>query len=194
MAFLRRDGEETQRRLHAEGVFLRHPDPRDYAQWFALRDASRAFLQPWEPTWPPDELSRASFRYKLRRYSEDIRDGRGFPFFTFRAEDDQLVGGITLSRVQRGVAQTGSIGYWAGRPYARQGHTRSAVRAVLRFAFEELALHRVEAACQPDNAPSRLLLETVGFTPEGRARGYLKINGDWRDHLLYGILATDPIS
>jgi ribosomal-protein-alanine N-acetyltransferase len=193
MVFLRRESEEGGRRLAGEGVYLRHPEPRDYTQWAQVRAASRDFLTPWEPTWPPDELSRPSYRDKLRRYAEDVRDGRAYPFFVFRAEDDQLVGGITLSQVRRGAAHAGTIGYWAGEPYKRRGHIRAAVRAILRFCFEDLGLHRVEAACQPENDPSRSLLIGVGFREEGFARSYLKINGAWRDHVLFAIIAGDPI-
>jgi [ribosomal protein S5]-alanine N-acetyltransferase len=193
MVFLRRDAEEGGRRLIGEGVYLRHPDTRDYLPWAAVRQASREFLTPWEPTWPADELTRPSFRDKLRRYAEDIRDGRAYPFFIFRAEDDQLVGGITLSQVRRGAAHAGTIGYWVGEPYQRRGYVIAAVRAVARFCFDDLALHRVEAACQPDNDPSHKLLLQVGFTEEGRARSYLKINGGWRDHILFAMVAGDPI-
>jgi len=193
MVFLRREFEEGGRRLSGEGVYLRHPEARDFSQWQGVRSQSRAFLEPWEPTWPADELTRSSFRDKLRRYAEDIRDGRAYPFFVFRADDDQLVGGITLSQVRRGAAHAGTIGYWVGEPYKRNRYTRAAVRAVVRFCFDDLGLHRVEAACQPDNGPSRALLTGVGFGEEGRARSYLKINGGWRDHILYAMVAGDPL-
>jgi ribosomal-protein-alanine N-acetyltransferase len=85
----------------------------------------------------------------------DREAGLAYPFFVFRASDDALTGGITLSNVRRGVAQMGSVGYWCGRPFTRQGLTLSAVRALCEFAFRTLALHRLEAACIPDNAPSR---------------------------------------
>ena len=78
-----------------------------------------------------------------------------------------------------------SLGYWAGEMYAGQGYITAAVRAVVRYAFEDLELHRVEAACQPDNIASRRVLEKAGFEHEGMARAYLKINGAWRDHLLF---------
>jgi [ribosomal protein S5]-alanine N-acetyltransferase len=192
MAFLRRDGtEEGPRRLDGGLVSLRHPEAKDYPAWAALRGDSRAFLQPWEPTWSDEELSRNAFRNKLRRYAEDIRDGRAFPFFVFRASDHAFVGAITLSRVQRGVAQSCAMGYWVGQRFTRQGFTAAAVRAVCRFGFEDLGLHRIEAACQPDNLASKTLLEKANFTHEGFARKYLKINGDWRDHLLYARLSTD---
>ena len=103
----------------------------------------------------------------------------------------RLTGGITLSNVRRGVAQMGSVGYWCGKPFARHGHTLAAVRALSEFAFRTLGLHRLEAACIPENAPSRALLAKAGFTEEGFARAYLKINGAWRDHVLFGL--TTPL-
>lgn len=187
MALMRKDSEGS-RRVDGEGIYLRQPEPRDYADWAEVREASRAFLTPWEPTWAIDETSRGSYRYKLRRYVEDARDDRAHALFVFREGDDALVGGVTLSNVRRGVAQTASLGYWAGERYAGRGYTTAAVHAVVRYAFDDLDLHRVEAACQPDNLASRRVLEKAGFTHEGAAKAYLKINGQWRDHLLFGII------
>src|SRR5205085_694757 len=95
-------------------------------------------------------------------------------------------GGITLSNIRRGVAQMGSLGYWCGQPFTRQGYTLAAVRAVGDFAFRTLSLHRLEAACLPENGPSRRLLAKAGFVEEGYAAAYLKINGAWKDHVLFG--------
>lgn len=89
------------------------------------------------------------------------------------------------------MAQMASIGYWTGTPYVRRGYMTEAVKAALEFCFTQLGLHRVEAACIPDNVASRGLLEKIGFRMEGEASAYLKINGDWRDHLLYAILRED---
>ena len=163
----------------------------DYAEWAGLREASRAFLTPWEPTWPADDLTRAAFRRRLRRYAEDQRSDQSYAFFIFRSSDQVLLGGLTLANVRRGVAQAGSLGYWIGEPYARRGHMTAAVRALLPFAFGALRLHRVEAACIPSNATSIRLLENSGFAREGYAREYLCINGIWQDHLLYARLQDD---
>lgn len=187
MALMRKDGDGA-RRIDGEGVYLRAPELRDYQEWADVREASRDFLMPWEPTWAQDETSRGSYRYKLRRYTEDARDDRAYAMFVFREDDDSLVGGATLSNIRRGVAQTASLGYWAGAMFAGNGYITSAVRAIVRFAFEDLDLHRVEAACQPDNLASRRVLEKAGFAHEGTARAYLKIAGRWRDHLLFGIV------
>ena len=95
--------------------------------------------------------------------------------------------------MRRGVAQAGSIGYWIGQPFARNGYMTAAVRALIPFSFTTLRLHRLEAACIPDNAASIALLEKTGFRREGYAREYLCINGTWADHLLYARLRDDPL-
>lgn len=178
--------------LHGEGVILRAPASGDYAAWSELREQSRDFLTPWEPNWPGDDLSRSAFKRRIRRYQRDMRDDRAYPFFIFRSADTQIVGGVTIANVRRAVAQTCSMGYWIGEPFARQGHMFSAVRTLVPFAFEHLGLHRIEAACLPHNQPSIGLLGKLGFEREGYARRYLKINGKWRDHILFARLSDDP--
>jgi ribosomal-protein-alanine N-acetyltransferase len=180
--------------IDGEAVFLRAPQMADHADWAALREASRAFLTPWEPTWPIDDLTRAAFRRRIRRYTEDQRNDLAYPFFVFRRADQVLVGGMTLANIRRGCAQVGSLGYWMGQAYARQGYMTAAVRALIPFAFATLRLHRIEAACIPGNAASIRLLEKTGFQREGYAREYLCINGVWQDHLLYACLKGDARS
>ncbi len=178
--------------IAGEGVVLRAPQMTDFAAWAALRAASRDFLTPWEPTWPADDLTRTSFRRRIKRYSEDQRSDLAYAFFLFRKHDDLLVGGLTLANIRRGCAQAGSLGYWMGAAHARQGYMTAAVNAVIPFAFGTLRLHRVEAACIPANVASIRLLEKTGFRREGFARQYLCIDGVWQDHLLYGRLKDDP--
>ena len=189
MALLDWIAPESGLRIEGEGVRLRPPRPTDYVEWRDLRARSREFLQPWEPVWPADDLSRAAFRRRLTAYARDREAGTAYPFFVFRASDDAMTGGITLSNVRRGVAQMGSVGYWCGQPFARQGQTLAAVRMLTVFAFRTLALHRLEAACLPQNDASRRLLNRAGFKEEGLASAYLKINGVWRDHVLFGLVS-----
>jgi ribosomal-protein-alanine N-acetyltransferase len=177
--------------VEGEGVYLRAPQMADFAEWAELREASRTFLTPWEPTWLHDDLTRAAFRRRLKRYAEDLRTDQAYPFFLFAKTDNALVGGLTLANVRRGVAQAGSLGYWMGEAYARQGFMTAAVQALIPFAFGALRLHRLEAACIPSNIASVRLLEKTGFTREGFAREYLCINGVWQDHLLYALLKND---
>jgi ribosomal-protein-alanine N-acetyltransferase len=192
MALLDWIAPETGLRLDAGAVYLRPPRAADYGPWSDLRRRSRAFLQPWEPAWPADDLSRPAYRRRLMAYQRDMDLGGGYSFFVFRREDHELAGGITLSNIRRGVAQMGTVGYWVGEPYARKGYTLAAVRALSGFALGRLGLHRLEAACLPENDASRRLLLRAGYELEGRASAYLKINGDWRDHLLFGLVVDAP--
>jgi ribosomal-protein-alanine N-acetyltransferase len=193
MAFFRTiNFSEPLPSISGDGVTLRTPQMTDFTEWAALRETSRDFLIPWEPTWPSDDLTRSAFRRRLRRYTEDLRTDQGYAFLIFRHADGVLVGGLTLANIRRGVAQAGSIGYWMGLPHIRQGYMTAAVRAVIPFAFATLRLHRLEAACIPTNAGSIRLLENSGFQREGYAREYLCINGIWQDHLLYARLKDAP--
>ncbi len=178
--------------INGEGVMLRMPQMTDHGDWAALRETSRKFLTPWEPTWPADDLSRSAFRRRIKRYAEDLRADQGYAFLIVRSSDNALVGGLTLGNIRRGVAHAGSLGYWMGLPFARRGYMTAAVRAVIPFAFATLRLHRLEAACIPTNIGSVRLLENTGFVREGYAREYLCINGTWQDHLLYGRLQDPP--
>jgi ribosomal-protein-alanine N-acetyltransferase len=184
---------EPQPLIEGQGVYLRAPVMGDYDEWAALRERSRSFLMPWEPEWPSDDLSRSAFRNRLRRYTAEIRDDLGYPFFLFRANDKRILGGITLSNVRRGVAQSVNLGYWMGEPYAGKGHMSAGVAAIIPFSHGALGLKRIEAACIPGNTASVRLLEKSGFMHEGYARKYLCIAGKWQDHLLYARLSSDPI-
>ena len=179
--------------IYGDRIYLRQPKRSDWEQWTKIRDVSREHLIPWEPVWSNETLTRQSFRERLRRFTDDAKSDTGYAFFLFRKEDDQLVGSITLSNVRRGVAQTGTLGYWMGLPYIRNGYMFEGICALLPALFDKYSLRRVEAACLPENLPSASLLEKAGFKQEGIAREYLCINGKWQDHLLFAILNSDVV-
>ena len=192
MAFLRSSsGADGEIDIRGRQVHLRYPSMGDYGAWAELRAMSRAHLTVWEPQWSRDELTRSAFRRRLRQYQRELREDQGYAFFIQRTSDASLIGGLSISNVRRGVAQAASIGYWIGAPHAGNGYMTDALRAVLPFTFTTLGLNRLEAACQPNNSPSRRVLEKVGFRREGLARRYLKINGAWQDHDLYALLHDD---
>ncbi|WP_378943864.1 GNAT family N-acetyltransferase [Mesorhizobium sp. ANAO-SY3R2] len=178
--------------LKGERVTLRMPNWRDYREWAALRAESRSFLEPWEPRWAPDELERSAWRVRLSRYQDEFIQGTAAAFFIYDNATNKLIGGITLGNIRYGVAQSGHIGYWIGERYAGQGFMADAVRLVVRHAFDTLRLHRIEAACIPDNGRSIRVLEKAGFRREGLLRSYLRINGEWHDHYLYALIADVP--
>ena len=177
--------------IESERVMLRTPQMSDYPAWAELRASSREFLVPWEPRWAMDELTRASFRRRVRHYQRDLREDIGYALFIYSVATGGLVGGVTLCNVRRGVTQSCTLGYWIGAQYAQQGYMTAAVRAVVPYVFDSLDLHRLEAACLPTNTASMRLLEKTGFRREGLARRYLRINGGWQDHLLYALLDSD---
>lgn len=183
--------EGVSKRLEGRRIYLRRPEYKDWAQWSNLREISREFLTPWEPTWLVDELTRTAFKRRLRRYKEYAYGGTGYTFFSFNKEDDCLLGGLTLSNIRRGVTQSCSLGYWTGKPFSGKGFMQEAVEILLPFVFEELKLHRLEAACLPNNEPSKAVLRNIGFSEEGYAREYLRINGRWSDHLLFGMISGE---
>ncbi len=164
----------------------------DYVDWAQLRARSHTHLVPFEPQWAEDELSRGAWRDRLRRYQRDAREDLGYAYMVVRERDRALVGGISLSNVRRGVTQAASVGYWIGSDYTREGLASAALKAISDYAFDELRLHRLEAACMPINQASLGVLAKAGFQQEGFARRYLRINGAWEDHVLHALIAEDP--
>ncbi len=184
--------------IRAGRVYMRPPQRRDCWKWLELRKDSQQFLQPWEPTWPTDSLTRKAYFRRLKAHALHSNRDLGYTFLVFRQVDRALIGGVAINDVRRGVAQSCSIGYWVGQSYAGKGYMTEALSGVLPVIFSRLRIHRIEAACLPNNDASQALLKKVGFRKEGFARRYLKINGVWQDHILFGLLESDtriePIS
>lgn len=178
-------------RIETARMTLRPPQHADFRGWAGLRRASREFLTPWEPAWAEDHLSRKSFTNRVYWAQRAISNGTAVPLFLVKRDGDELVGALTLDNIRRGPAQSGTMGYWVGERHARQGYMREAIEALVFYAFNQLDLSRVEAACLPENAASRGVLEKSGFKYEGVAQSYLQINGRWRSHVLYANLRGD---
>lgn len=170
---------------------LRLPQHADFRAWASLRETSAGFLTPWEPAWSADHLSRRAFAGRVTWAGRVEAEGSALPLFLIRRSDRMLLGAITLDHIRRGPAQAGTIGYWIGQPFARQGYMREAIEGLCHHAFARLDLSRIEAACLPENAASRGALEKCGFKYEGVAQAYLQIGGRWRNHVLYALLRHD---
>jgi ribosomal-protein-alanine N-acetyltransferase len=177
--------------LRGSRVLLVEPDWQHYDDWWLLRETSRQHLEPFEPAWAADELSRQAFRRRLKRYRFDRRQGTGAAYFVVESKEGTLLGGLTLTNIRRGVTQSASLGYWIGLPFVRNGYASEAVGIALAHAFDGLGLNRVDAACMPANTASIAVLGRAGFRQEGLARSYLRINGVFEDHLLFGRLRSD---
>ncbi|MFW5641925.1 MAG: GNAT family N-acetyltransferase [Roseicyclus sp.] len=184
-------GRKRHLRIETDRLTLRLPRHADFRTWTALRSASRDFLTRWEPAWAEDHLTRKAFTNRVYWAQRAVSQGAALHLFIFRREDEVLLGAITLDNIRRGPAQAGTLGYWIGEAHARQGHMREAIEAVVHHAFRTLDLSRIEAACLPENAASRGVLEKTGFKYEGVAQSYLQIDGRWRNHVLYANLRAD---
>ena len=136
-------------------------------------------------------MNRSTYRARLGRLKKLVQQDRAFPFHIFRETPSALIGACNITHVDRGAAQSAKLGYWVGERYARNGFARAAVTAASGFCFDQLGLHRIEAAVQTDNHASIKVLEACGYTREGTARGYLKIGGVWADHEIYTKLSSD---
>lgn len=178
-------------KIETERMTLRLPQHTDYIAWTSLRQMSREFLTPWEPTWADDHLTRKAFTNRVHWAQRSVTNGTGLPLFMFDRSDNALLGAITLDNVVRGPSQSGTLGYWIGQPYARQGYMREAILGLSHYVFDAFDLSRIQAACLPENEASRGVLEKTGFKYEGVAQSYLQINGRWRNHVIYSCLRHD---
>jgi len=173
-------------------VILRTLTDEDYEAWHEVRVRCRDWLLSWEPRpagapATPEDRSSFSARCAARERERQIGSGYGFGIFV----EARLVGEVTLSSLQRGPFQNAFIGYWVDQAYAGNSFAPESVVVVMRFAFEELRLHRLEIAIVPRNGPSRRVVQKLGLREEGVAQRYLEIDGRWEDHVRYAITAEE---
>jgi [ribosomal protein S5]-alanine N-acetyltransferase len=173
-------------------VVLRTLTEEDYDLWHEVRRRCRDWLVPWEPRpagAPATPEDRASFsaRCAARERERQIGSGYGFGIFV----GGRLAGEVTLSSIQRGPFQNGFVGYWVDRDLAGNSIAPESVVVILRFAFEDLGLHRLEIAIVPRNRPSRRVVEKLKLREEGVALRYLEIDGRWEDHVRYAMTGEE---
>ena len=184
-------GLKRRPKVETERLTLRLPQHGDWRAWAELREGSADHLTPWEPVWAADHLTRRAFTNRVYWAQRAETQGSALPMLLIRRDTQQLLGAITLDNIRRGPAQAGTLGYWIGQPFVRQGYMREAVLALVHHAFTTLDLSRIESACLPENIASRGVLEKSGFKYEGVAQSYLQIDGRWRNHVLYSNLRSD---
>ena len=181
----------SKKKLTGERVFLRPPKRRDALKWQKLRMSSKSFLVPWEPSWDASSCTRRAYLRYFKNSNYLANMDRAYSFLIFKTDDKSLLGGINVGNVRRGVSQSASLGYWIGEKHSRNGYMKEALKLLIPSLFIDLRLNRIEAATLEENIASKNLLKKIGFKKEGVLRKYLKINGTWRDHILYGLLEND---
>lgn len=176
--------------LQSSRIYIRPPNIKDYQSWKTVRKANRSFLKPFEPTWPKDCLSETFFKRRLKRQIKNWIEDRGYAFLIF-THDGSLVGGMNINNVERGASHYASLGYWITEELQGQGYMSEALNLSIQYCFENLHLHRINVSCLLNNSRSKNLLLRANFTKEGMAKKYLKIDGKWQDHFLFGLTIED---
>jgi ribosomal-protein-alanine N-acetyltransferase len=176
--------------LRAGRVGLRPLAASDARAWGEVRRRNADWLRPWEATVPPGDTSAPrTFRALVRDLRRQARDRRALPFAV--TVDNVFAGQVTVTNIVGGSARWAQVGYWVDRRYAGQNVIPTAVALVIDYCLLELNLHRIEVAIRPENTASLRVVEKLGLTEVGYAKGYLHIDGDWRDHRLFAITTED---
>lgn len=168
-------------------ISMRPPTQHDWLEWAEVRQKNKLYLEPFEPEWATDALTEDYFRRRLKLQFDEWQADRARAFLIFKWDGDELIGGMNINNICRGVAQYASLGYWISENEQGQGYMAEALKLTVRYCFENLKLHRVNASCLPHNERSKNLLLKGGFTQEGFAEKYLQINKLWQDHILFGL-------
>ncbi|MBV9932813.1 MAG: GNAT family N-acetyltransferase [Actinobacteria bacterium] len=179
--------------LHGRRIMLRPLTTGDFEEWREVRRRCKDWLEKWEPRplpgHPDVTEDRRAFAASCGARDRERQLGTGYGFGIF--VDDRFAGAINLSSIQRGPFQNAYVGYWIDEAQAGNGYVPEAAVVVLRFAFDELALHRVQIAIIPRNKASRRVVDKLAIRDEGTALNYLEINGVWEDHIRYAITAEE---
>lgn len=173
--------------LSGAHLYLRPPQAHDWEQWAKIRAQNQSRLKPLEPSWAENALTPEFFKRRLARQYKDWQEDRGQPFLIFSAANNSLIGGVNINNIYRGAAQSCSLGYWIDAAYEGRGLMCEALGLITQYCFSDLKLYRIHAATLPQNMRSKALLLRCGFEEEGYAKRYLKIDGRWQDHILFGL-------
>ena len=177
--------------ITGQKVILRPPQYSDWRSWADERKKNELYLQPWEPLWSINELERSSFVKRVRMFERLSHNDQAYSFLIFKSVNEDFIGEVNISNVQRGIIQSCSIGYWIAKDCEGKGMMSESLELIKEFIFNELKLHRIEAACLPHNKPSLKVLLKNGFIKEGMARKLLKINDKWQDHTVLSFIVDD---
>ncbi|MEW9899818.1 GNAT family N-acetyltransferase [Chitinivorax sp. PXF-14] len=179
-------------KLKAAGLTIRMANDEDIPALLAYYAANQEFLRPYSPPWPDSMFDATAWLGRLRQQHEDFTQDRSCKLYLFKGTS--VAGSIGLSGIQRGAFQACFLGYELAESEQGKGVMGKAIEQVIRYVFDQLKLHRIQANYLPSNERSGRLLKRLGFTVEGYARDYLFINGQWCDHILTSLTnpATKP--
>src|SRR5690625_1332675 len=173
--------------LRGAGLVLRELRRKDEREWNEIRWANRAWLAPWEYEDPRGPGHLPSFSEYVREQARSALQQVSFGWVI--TDGGPILGHITLSHIAWGAVRSATIGYWVASQRAGEGIAPRAVALVTDFAFEDLGLHRIEINIRPENTASLRVVEKLGFRQEGVREQYIFIDGAWRDHQSFALVA-----
>jgi ribosomal-protein-alanine N-acetyltransferase len=191
VSLMRNDSTEGRMEMNGTHIYLRPLECKDAEELLAVRQANFSFLQPFEPIRPEHYYTLDEQRNLIDHGRKAAENDQAFAFGIFLNETHALIGRIELSGVARGPFQNANLGYFLDQEHNGKGYTTEAVSLCVKYGFEQVDLHRIQAGVMPRNLPSIRVLEKASFRHEGLAKRYLKINGVWEDHALFAITAED---
>jgi ribosomal-protein-alanine N-acetyltransferase len=148
----------------------------------------RSWMREWEATSPRGSIGFDT-RGSIRALQQNARNGQGLPFVI--EVDGQVAGQLNVTSISYGSLSSATIGYWIAERFAGRNATPTAVALATDHCFQALGLHRMEICIRPENAKSLRVVEKLGFRYEGLKRRYIHINGDWRDHFCFALVAEE---
>ena len=180
-------------RLREGRIELRPLRLRDATAWREVRTRNARWLRPWEATLPLAEHDApTTYGAMVRRLRAEAREGRSLPFAL--TVDGAFAGPVTIGGIARGSLLSAYIGYWIDQNRAGHGYVAEAVAVLIKFAFDELHLHRLEVCIIPRNSNSLRVVEKLGLRNEGLAERFLEINGVWEDHYRFAVTVEEWLS
>jgi [ribosomal protein S5]-alanine N-acetyltransferase len=173
---------EMEQKLSGKSIYIRLLTVEDAEEMLQLQLENRTFFEEFAMERKEDFYTLESHRKRLQMFAENAKQDLDYYFGIFSHEDGRLLGTINLFSVIRGSIQSAFVGYFLDKKHNGKGYTTEAVKLIVKYAFDELKLHRVEAGVMPHNLGSIRVLEKAGFEKEGLARKNVKIKGKWEDH------------
>ncbi|WP_101842028.1 GNAT family N-acetyltransferase [Halobacillus sp. Marseille-P3879] len=168
--------------IKGKKIYIRPFEEEDAPALLHLQSKNRSFFERFSMERKDHYYTVETQREKIKQFIEEAKQDRQYNFGIYTYEHDALIGTINLFQVQRGPLQSAFIGYFLDQAHNGRGFMTEAVKLVVKYGFEFLQLHRIEAGVMPHNIGSMRVLEKAGFHKEGIAKQNVKINGKWEDH------------
>jgi [ribosomal protein S5]-alanine N-acetyltransferase len=180
--------------IETERLLLKLLEPVRAQDVVSYKEKNRSHFSPWSPLYPEEYYKVAYWSEQLEKNIKDFEEDRSLMMFILMKGSLKIIGDCSLTQISRGYFQACYLGYGLDEEHCGRGFMTEALGGLLKYAFEEMHLHRVMANYVPHNLRSGKLLRRLNFIVEGYARDYLLIAGRWQDFILTSLTQRQPFS